>query len=358
MVGDYDGPCGNMEFIKELAGLFSREFGFDIQPENIALTNGSQSAFFYLFNMFAGEFSNGEKKKVLFPLAPEYIGYSDIGLSEDFFIANKPEIEFLDDHTFKYHINFDSLEITDEVGAMCVSRPTNPTGNVLTNEEIDKLSKIAEKNNIPLIIDNAYGTPFPNIIYVDAAPVWNEQTIICMSLSKFGLPSSRTGIIIANPEIIKAVPQMNAIFNLAPGGIGPVIALELIRSGKIIELSRDVVRPFYKRKMEKAVALVKEEFEGINYFIHKPEGAMFLWLWFKDMPITCAELYEQLKRDGVLIVPGHYFYPGLNEEWKHKDECIRISYSQDDKIVEKGIKAIGKELKKVYNRAVPMRDRL
>jgi valine--pyruvate aminotransferase len=354
MVGDYDGPCGNMEFIKELAGLFSREFGFDIQPENIALTNGSQSAFFYLFNMFAGEFSNGKKKKVLFPLAPEYIGYSDIGLSEDFFIANKPEIKFLDDHTFKYHINFDSLEITDEVGAMCVSRPTNPTGNVLTNEEIDKLSKIAEKNNIPLIIDNAYGTPFPNMIYVDAAPVWNEQTIICMSLSKFGLPSSRTGIIIANTEIIKAVTQMNAIFNLAPGGIGPVIALELIRSGKIIKLSRDVVRPFYKRKMEKAVQLVKEEFEGINYYIHKPEGAMFLWLWFKDIPITCAELYEQLKRDGVLIVPGHYFYPGLNEKWKHKDECIRISYSQDDKIVEKGIKAIGKELKKVYNRAVPM----
>ena len=354
MVGDYNGPSGNAEFIKAFAVLFSREFSFDIKPENIVLTNGSQSAFFYLFNMFAGEFSGGRKKKILFPLAPEYIGYSDIGLTDNFFIANKPRIEFLPEHTFKYHIDFDALEITDEIGAMCVSRPTNPTGNVLTNDEIDKLSRIAAENKIPLIIDNAYGTPFPNMIYVDAAPVWNDETIICMSLSKFGLPSARTGIIIANPEVIKAVTQMNAIFSLAPGGIGPVIALELIRSGEMIRISRDVVKPFYKKKMEKAVALIKEEFEGINYYVHKPEGAMFLWLWFKNMPIKCSELYQRLKHDGVLVVPGHYFYPGLDEDWPHKHECIRISYSQEDEIVEKGIKAIGKELKKVYNMAVPM----
>ena len=39
MVGDYNGPAGNTEFIQALAELFSREFGFDIKPENIALTN-------------------------------------------------------------------------------------------------------------------------------------------------------------------------------------------------------------------------------------------------------------------------------------------------------------------------------
>jgi len=354
MVGNYDGPAGNAKFIEALAGLFSREFGFNIKPENIALTNGSQTAFFYLFNMFAGEFPDGKKKKILFPLTPEYIGYSDVGLSNNFFTANKPKIEFIDEHTFKYHINFETLEITEDVGAMCVSRPTNPTGNVLTNEELEKLSQLAARNKIPLIIDNAYGTPFPNMIYVDATPVWNEQTIICMSLSKFGLPSTRTGIIIANAEIISAVSQLNAIISLAPGGIGPVIAMDMIRSGEIISVSREIVRPFYKNKMEKAVKLIHQEFKAINYMIHKPEGAMFLWLWFKDMPITCGEFYERLKRKGVLVVPGNYFFPGVEDNWHHKHECIRLSYSQDDKVVEKGITAIGKELKKVYNTTVPM----
>jgi len=349
MVGDYDGPAGNAAFINALAEFFSREFGFDIKAENIALTNGSQTAFFYLFNMFAGEFPNGKKKKILFPLAPEYIGYSDVGLTDNFFTANKPTFEIIDEHFFKYHINFDTLKINDDIGAMCVSRPTNPTGNVLTNEEIEKLSEIAAKNNIPLIIDNAYGTPFPNMIYVDAAPVWNEQTIICMSLSKFGLPSTRTGIIIANPEVIKAISQLNAIISLAPGGIGPVIAIDMIKSGEIIEISKKIIKPFYKNKMENAVATVHKELNGIDYYIHKPEGAMFLWLWLKNMPVTSIELYERLKNAGVLVVPGNYFFPGVDELWQHKHECVRISYSQDDKIVEQGIKAIGKELKKVYN---------
>ena len=197
-IGTYDGPKGNAKFLSALAELLNKEFNWKISSKNIALTNGSQSAFFYLFNMFAGKFTNGKNKKILLPLAPEYIGYSDIGLTDDFFVSYKPQIEFIDEHTFKYHVDFKHLTITEEIGAICVSRPTNPTGNVLTNDEIDELSRLAGKNNIPLIIDNAYGTPFPNIIFVDAEPVWNEYSIICMSLSKIGLPTTRTGIVIAD----------------------------------------------------------------------------------------------------------------------------------------------------------------
>jgi valine--pyruvate aminotransferase len=175
-VGDYDPPQGNKEFIEAMSTLLGKEFGWDIQAENIALTNGSQSAFFILFNIFGGAFEGGISKKILLPLAPEYIGYADVGLAEDLFVAIKPEIEHVDDHIFKYHVNFDRINITDEIGAICVSRPTNPTGNVLTDSEIEKLGELARANSVPLIIDNAYGTPFPNIIFTEAKPVWNENT--------------------------------------------------------------------------------------------------------------------------------------------------------------------------------------
>lgn len=46
------------------------ELGWQIEPQNIALTNGSQSAFFYLFNLFAGRYADGSRRRVLFPLAP------------------------------------------------------------------------------------------------------------------------------------------------------------------------------------------------------------------------------------------------------------------------------------------------
>jgi len=350
-VGNYDPPEGNKKFIDALAILLHNEFGWDVGPENIALTNGSQSAFFILFNIFAGAFEDGTNKKILLPLAPEYIGYSDVGITEDLFIANKPIIKHLDEHIYKYYIDFEQTKITDEIGAICVSRPTNPTGNVLTDSEIKKLSLLAHENNIPLIIDNAYGTPFPNIIFTEAKPFWNRHTILCMSLSKFGLPATRTGIIIANEEIIAMISEFNAVINLAPPGLGAVIATELVRDGRIIEISRDIIKPFYWSKANKAIELLFSELKGIDFCIHKPEGAFFLWLWLKDMPISNIQLYERLKKSGVLVVPGCHFFPGLNEKWKHKNECIRINYAQEKDVVFAGLKIIAEQVKRAYKTA-------
>lgn len=348
LVGNYDTPRGQLEFIEALAALLRELYGWDVHPENIALTNGSQTAFFYLFNMFAGECEYGTHRKILLPLAPEYIGYLDVGLTDNFFVASRPDIEHLDDHFYKYHIDFDAVSVTDEIGAICVSRPTNPTGNVLTEEELRRLSALAREHEIPLIIDNAYGTPFPNILFTSADPIWDEHIILCMSLSKLGLPGPRTGIVIANEQIASAVANMNAIISLAPGGFGAYLALDLVRSGEIIKLSRDVIRPYYKARAEQAVAWVQEEMAGLDYYIHKPEGTFFLWLWFRELPITCQELYERLKQRKTLIVPGHYFFPGLQEPWQHKHECIRMNYSQDEAVVRAGIKIIAEEVKRAY----------
>jgi valine--pyruvate aminotransferase len=345
-IGDYSPPQGNKEFIEAITELLNKEFHWGIKCENIALTNGSQSAFFILFNMFAGRFEDGLQRKILFPLAPEYIGYCDVGLEEGLFVANKPLIDFVDDRVFKYHIDFENLNITDDIGAICVSRPTNPTGNVLTDSEIHKLSELAKRHDIPLIIDNAYGTPFPNIIFTQAAPIWSSQTIVCMSLSKLGLPSARTGIIVAAKEIIDMVAKANAVMILSPGSLGAAIATEMVRTGQILTLARDVIKPYYRKKAEFAIDLLMREFNGLDFYMHKSEGAIFLWLWFKDLPITTFELYERLKKRKVIVVPGHYFFPGLPQLWQHKDQCIRINYSRDPQTISTAISIIADEVKK------------
>lgn len=347
-VGNYAPPGGNREFIEAISSLLRSELGWDIKSKNIALTNGSQTAFFILFNIFAGAFEDGANKKILFPLAPEYIGYCDIGLMDGLFVANKPQIEHIDTHIFKYHINFDQISITERIGAVCVSRPTNPTGNVLTDAEIEKLNELACANDIPLIIDSAYGTPFPDIIFTQVRAIWNELTIFCMSLSKLGLPAVRTGIVIANEEVIAMVSRMNAVMSLAPGSMGAAIAINLVRSGEIISLSRNIIKPFYQKKAREALEQVFKELDGVNFHIHKPEGTFFLWLWFPELPITNRELYQRLKDRGVLIVPGHYFFPGLKEDWRHKNECIRVNYSQDRETFVAGMKIIADEVKRAY----------
>jgi len=348
LIGIYDPPRGEKEFLQTLAEMLSDEYGWSITPENICLTNGSQGGFFLLFNMLAGAFAGGRKKKILLPVAPEYIGYADLGLSDDFFEAVRPRIEYIGDDLFKYRVDFDAVRVTDDIGAICVSRPTNPTGNVLTDDEVKGLAKLAEEHRIPLILDNAYGVPFPGIIYTEATPFWNKNVIVCMSLSKFGLPAVRTGIIIGPKEVITNLSGINAILNLAPGSFGAMLVTEIVRNREIIRLSREVIQPFYRQKMEKAVACVRDFFAGIDYRIHVPEGAMFLWIWFRDLPITNRTLYKRLKKRRVLVVSGDYFFPGIDDDWQHTDECIRITYSQDEDDVRRGLEIIGDEIRTIF----------
>ena len=85
--------------------------------------------------------------------------------------------------------------------------------------------------------------------------------------------------------------------------------------------------------------------------IHKPEGALFLWLWFEGLPISSQELYQRLKKKGVLVVSGDYFFPGMEEDnWVHKNECIRVTYAQDDVVVTRGIQLLSEEIKEAFSR--------
>ena len=231
---------------------------------------------------------------------------------------------------------------------MAVSRPTNPTGNVLTDDEVEQLSAIAKEKNIPLIIDNAYGAPFPGIIFTEAKPIWDEHIILTLSLSKLGLPASRTGIVIACPEIIRALSSMTAITGLANPGIGQQLTLPLIRSGEILSLAKDVIRPFYRKKSEFAQAAAREIFgTRFPWHMHRVEGALFLWLWFPGLPITSAELYQRLKERQVLVIPGQHFFFGCDEEdWPHRNECIRVSFAMEEATVRDGLTIIAEEVGK------------
>lgn len=344
MLSAYDGPQGNDAFLNALTDMLNQHFDWGISPANIALTNGSQNSFFYLFNLLAGEMDDGSNKKVLLPLAPEYVGYADLGLSDDMFRSVMPKIEMLDNKQFKYHVDFDALSIDDDIAAICVSRPTNPTGNVITDAEMAKLNKLAKQHDIPLIIDNAYGLPFPGAIYTDAKPFWNQNTIMCMSLSKLGLPGARTGIVIAREEIVQAISSMSAIMTLAPNSLGAALMTRLIKNDKLLSLRDNIVKPFYQKKANQAVSLFNDIFSELPAYLHKPEGAFFMWLWFDKLTISCDELYERLKKRNVYVIPGHNFFINIQDKTPHMQQCIRINYAKDYALLEKGLKIIAEEI--------------
>lgn len=351
---NYDPPRGNPRFIRALAELLRRELGWDIGPQNIAVTSGGQSAFFYLFNLLGGRFSGGRFKKILFPLAPEYIGYAGQGFEPDMFVSCQPAIQWLPNsggRTFKYIIDFAAVEQAlagGDIGAIAASRPSNPSGNVLTDAEVARLSALAADRGIPLILDNAYGTPFPSIMFVPAKPFWAPHTILVMGLSKLGLPGTRSAIVIAPEPIAAAVSSFTANIGLANSNLGQQIVLPWIESGEILEFGPKMIRPFYEAKSVLAADWARQVFDsaGVDWALHVNEGAFFHWLWLKNLGITTRQLYERLKARKVLTVPGEYFFFGLPNEWPQRHECLRLNYSRDEETIHTGYQIIAEEAAK------------
>ena len=346
--GVYQSPQGELEFRTKIASMLKQQFGWQLTEANIAISNGSQSAFYILFNLLAGEMPDGSFKSIHLPLSPEYIGYNDLGLSRQFFTATQPDIELIGDKQFKYHVNFEKLCIDQQTAALCVSRPTNPTANVLTDNEIAQLDQIARDADIPLIIDGAYGLPFPGITFADAKPHWNRNTILVLSLSKLGLPGVRTGIIVASEEITQSFSHANTVINLASGNLGPALTSDLFDRGEIVRVCQQYVQPFYKIRSQQVMSFLDSLLSDLPCRVHLSEGAIFLWLWFEGLPISSQELYERLKRRGVLVVSGHHFFAGIDRQWPHQYECIRLSYVQDLATIKEGITLIAEEARLAY----------
>lgn len=350
ILGKYQSPQGDETLLKQLAKLLRDEYGWPVTDRNVAISNGGQSAFYVLSNILAGRFADGSFRQIQFPLVPEYIGYADAGLEANFFTSTRPAIDILGDHLFKYRVDFDRLVIPDSTAALCVSRPTNPTGNVLTDEEIRQLDATAAAHDIPLIIDGAYGTPFPNIIFDEVSPHWSENTILLLSLSKLGLPGVRTGFIVASEELIQAFATANTILNLACGNVGPAIAGRLFEHREVLDISTRLIMPYYRDRAFGTMELFIEALSDLPFYVHKPEGAIFLWLWFKGLPVTSARLYDMLKEAGVLVIPGHDSFAGLDADWSHAHECIRISYAQDEAQVRRGVGIIARVVRELYEK--------
>ncbi len=342
---NYDPPGGNPVFREAMAAFLKRECGWDVTRENIAVVPSSQTGFFLLFNMLAGDSVTG-KRRILFPLLPEYIGYANQALCEGQFTAVLPRIEERGEHEIKYHVDFEKLKVTPDIAAMCVSCPTNPTGNVLTTDEFNQLRDLARQHGIPLMIDNAYGHPFPGVLHGSWRPQWEPGMIFSISMSKVGLPGVRNAVIVADPAIVKALSNMNAIVSLANGNVGQALMAPFLSDDRLMKLGRDVIRPFYKERSDFAKGVLANALgSDVPWALHAQEGAFFLWLWLKNLPIPAAELYRRLKARKVLVIPGHYFAYGLDQEWRHPHECLRLTYSQPQHIVQEGLEILAAEVK-------------
>jgi valine--pyruvate aminotransferase len=350
----YGSSQGYAPLISAIANDFNQRYGLNLSDRNILITPGSQSLYFYAANAFGGYTSQGDMKQIVLPLSPDYTGYGGVCLEPEALIAYKPTLD-IDGaaHRFKYRPDFSQLSITENTGCVIFSRPCNPTGNVLTQDEVKRIAALAAPHDVPVLIDSAYAPPFPALNFTEMTPVFGGNILHCMSLSKAGLPGERIGIAIGDESMIQALECFQTNLCIHPSRYGQAIAASAINSGALAQIAQAVIRPFYQKKFSVLENTLDASMpQNLPWFLHRGEGAIFAWLWLQDLPITDWEFYQELKQVGVIIVPGSSFFPGLREEWHHKHQCLRISLTGSDEEIAIAMERLAQVATQVYQRAV------
>ncbi|MBD2410043.1 valine--pyruvate transaminase [Nostoc calcicola FACHB-389] len=350
----YGSSQGYVPLIQAIAAYFNRRYGLSLSERNILITPGSQMLYFYAANAFGGYTNNKELKQIVLPLSPEYTGYGGISFAPEALVSYQPTLDIDSKaHRFKYHPDFSNLVITENTGCIIFSRPSNPTGNILSDDEIKKIVALARPYNIPVFIDSAYGSPFPALNFQDMTPVFGENIVHCMSFSKAGLPGERIGVAIGDSKIIEVLESFQTNLCIHPSHYGQAIAARAINSGALELVSQEVIKPFYKNKFSVLEAKLDQVMpKDLPWFLHRCEGAIYGWLWFKNLPIADWDLYEKLKLLGVIVTPGRFFFPGLEKDWSHQYQCLRISLTASDRDIEIGIQRLADVVQNVYQKAV------
>ena len=348
----YGSSQGYAPLIEAIASDFNRRYRLHLNEHNILITPGSQALYFYAANAFGGYDSQGNIKQIVLPLSPDYTGYGGVSLVPEAVVAYKPKLEIDEKaHRFKYRPDFSQLAINEKTGCVIFSRPCNPTGNVLSDQEVEKIANLAAPYNVPVLIDSAYAPPYPALNFTPMTPIFGENIVHCMSLSKAGLPGERIGIAIGDPKTISILQSFQTNMCIHSPRYGQAIAAKAIVSGRLAEIATNVIRPHYQAKFNVVESTLDAAMpKDIAWFLHRGEGAIFSWLWLQDLPITDWEFYQKLKQVGVIVVPGNSFFPGLREDWDHKQQCIRISLTASDSEIETGMQRLAEVYRDVTDR--------
>ena len=334
----YGNSQGIPEYREWLAKYY-RANNIHIDADEIIVTTGGSEA--VMFAMLAVT-DPGDNIIVFEPFYTNYNGYAvmtDIDLIP---IRTEPENG--------YHLppkDVIESKINDRTRAIFICSPNNPTGTVLTEQEIRTIAEIAERNDLFVISDEVYREfvyegEHTSILHI---PELAERGIIVDSISKrFSACGARIGAVVTKNKDV-----MDSVIRMGQARLCPPTIEQYAAQSVLMQLSDDYFENMtaeYKRRRD----ITYEELMKIPGVIcKKPAGAFYI---MAKLPIDDVEdfakfLLTDFSVDGktVMVAPGPGFYatPGLgNSE-------IRIAYVLEAEKMRKAIKILAQAIE-VYNK--------
>ncbi len=279
---------------------------WDVNPEQVLITNGSQQALDLAAKVFIDAGS-----RVLVE-TPTYLGALQA------FAPMEPRVQAVasDDAG----ICIDSLRQHIGTGPdkarflYVLPNFQNPTGRTMTEARRAALVECAAEFDLPLLEDNPYGE-----LWFDAPPpppltARNPAGCLYMgSFSKVLAPGLRLGFLVAPPEVFPKLLQAKQAADLHTAGFNQRMVAEVMKGG-FLDRHVPTIRALYKQQRDAMLAALERDMQGFGVSWNRPDGGMFLWLRLPPGMSAQALLPLAVERN-VAFVPGAAFYaetPELN----------------------------------------------
>ena len=288
---------GDPELRQEIMKYYKEEFDIDVKDEEVFVC---ASACLGMYLALEAIVDDGDE---VILQAPYFTPYpQQVELARGIPV----ELPTYEDEDFQ--INIDRLEslITERTKALVINSPSNPTGNCLTVEVMEKIAQVAEKYDLIVIADDiytsfSYRNPF---VPFASLPGMKERTIILNSFSKnFTMTGWRIGNIVAPNYIIKTIQQINENVVFTAPSISQRAAIHALRNRN--EIQPPMVEEYRKRMFYAAERINKIPKLSV---IYPPKGSFYLFMNIKETGLTSEQAADLiLKEAHVLMLPGNAF---------------------------------------------------
>ncbi len=288
---------GDPELRQEIINYYREEYAIDVNDEEVFVC---ASACLGMYLALEAIVDDGDE---VILQAPYFTPYP-----QQVVLARGIPVELPTYEEEDFQINIERLEglITERTKALVINSPSNPTGNCLTVEVMEKIAQIAVKYDLIVIADDIYTSFSYQNAFVPFAslPGMKERTIILNSFSKnFTMTGWRIGNIIAPDYIIKTMQQINENVVFTAPSISQRAAIYALRNRR--EIQSPMIEEYRKRMFYAA-----ERINHISKFsvIYPPKGSFYLFMNIKETGLSSVEAADLiLKEAHVFMLPGDAF---------------------------------------------------
>ncbi|MFP4050413.1 MAG: pyridoxal phosphate-dependent aminotransferase [Thermoplasmata archaeon] len=251
--------------------------------------------------------------------------------------AKKVQVPLYEENEFRMTPDEIQERITDETKMIIINSPQNPTGAVLTENDIKEIAEMAEDNDLYILSDEIYskmyydGLEHHSPSYLDEC---NERTIIIDGFSKaYSMTGWRLGYAVAPEEIIHEMELLLADAISCTTSFAQKGAVEALRGPQ--DFTKMMMEEFTKRRNALVEGII-EEVPGMNCIY--PKGAFYAFPNIKETGMTSEEVAKYMLNDaGVALLPGTSF-------GSQGEGFLRISYAQSLDMIDKGIERMKEAL--------------